>query len=104
IQKPTELSAITDGIPVVAVPHYRVPYAGGGIVASGPETEAAVAYRVLRNTLQAAGLQRSGARLAVTSSRLGEGKTTTATNLGLALANTGRRVILVDANPRHPDL
>ena len=40
----------------------------------------------------------------VTSSGPGEGKTTITANLGMALAETGRRVILVDADFRRPRL
>ena len=59
---------------------------------------------MLRNSLQANGLESSHFTLAVTSSRSGEGKTTTTANLGVTLANAGRKVILVDANFRNPEL
>jgi capsular exopolysaccharide synthesis family protein len=42
--------------------------------------------------------------VAVTSAMEGEGKTTTATNLGIALAESGRRVLLIDADRRRPHL
>lgn len=40
--------------------------------------------------------------LAVTSARSGEGKTMTAINLAITLAQHGRRVLLIDANLTHP--
>jgi polysaccharide biosynthesis transport protein len=42
--------------------------------------------------------------LLVTSARQGEGKTTVSVNLALSLARLGRRVVLVDADLRHPSV
>jgi Mrp family chromosome partitioning ATPase len=42
--------------------------------------------------------------IAVMSERSGEGRTTVAANLALALAVDGRRVVLLDADRRHPRL
>lgn len=42
--------------------------------------------------------------LMVTSSVPGEGKTTLAVNLAIAIAKQGKRVILVDADPRNPSV
>lgn len=42
--------------------------------------------------------------LLVTSSIPGEGKTTLATNLSIALAKQGKRVVLVDCDPRNPSI
>lgn len=61
---------------------------------------AAEAYRGLRATLSRAGQESVPECLVVTSSLPGEGKTTTAANLALALAQQGRSVVLVDADLR----
>ena len=42
--------------------------------------------------------------LAITSAASGEGKTTVASNFAMALAQTGRQVLLVDGNLRQPRL
>ncbi|MBI5878717.1 MAG: polysaccharide biosynthesis tyrosine autokinase [Chloroflexi bacterium] len=60
------------------------------------------AYRVLRTNLQFSGLKSPGGSLLITSSSPGEGKTTTAANLAVMLAQTQKRIILVDADLRRP--
>lgn len=99
-----DLDTLASGVSVLSVPRYRVPTAGGPVITSAPTSEAAAAYRLLRNILSARGTTSVGSTIAVTSSLVAEGKTTTAANLALALANTGREVILVDANLHNPDL
>lgn len=67
----------------------------------GPLSEA---YRGIRTNLQF--IARSGEMkvMAITSPTLGEGKTTTASNLAVVLAQTGKRVIAVSADLRKPRL
>jgi capsular exopolysaccharide synthesis family protein len=43
-------------------------------------------------------------KISITSAIDGEGKSTIATNLSIALANSGSKVLLVDSNLRHPGL
>jgi capsular exopolysaccharide synthesis family protein len=61
-------------------------------------------YRVLRTALHPARPVESGHLLLVTSALPGEGKTLTALNLALSLAQTEERVLLVDADLRRPSL
>ncbi|MSQ13502.1 MAG: polysaccharide biosynthesis tyrosine autokinase [Dehalococcoidia bacterium] len=62
-------------------------------------------YRQLRTNIQFALAPHPGAKIILISSPLpGEGKSTTAVNLGLALAQSGARVVLLDADLRRPDL
>ena len=59
--------------------------------------------RVLRN-LFANALKKNEKVVMVTSTAPGEGKTTVSTNLALALADYGKRVLIVDADLRHPSI
>ncbi len=59
-------------------------------------------FRQLRTNLQFAQVNSSGKTLLVTSSLPGEGKSTTATNIALAMAEAGQSVALVDADLRRP--
>ncbi len=63
-----------------------------------PQTEA---YRSLRTNIFGAGTEGPRA-VVVTSSEPGAGKSTVVANLAIALAQGGRRVILIDANLRRP--
>lgn len=62
------------------------------------------AYRLVRTNLEFASVDRPLAVLLVTSASPGEGKSTTVANLAIALAQTGKRVIIVDADLRKPIL
>ncbi|MCC7354738.1 MAG: polysaccharide biosynthesis tyrosine autokinase [Anaerolineae bacterium] len=66
-----------------------------------PTTEA---YRILRTNLEFAVADRSLRRILITSPSPTEGKSITTANLGAALAQIGRKVILVDADLRRPQL
>lgn len=69
-----------------------------------PRSAQAQAYSMLRTNLQ---LQRPGNRptqLVVTSARRGEGRTTTAVNLAIAVAQAEHQVLLVDADLRRPSV
>ncbi len=60
-------------------------------------------FRVLRNIFTSS-VKENEKIIMATSSVPGEGKTTIVTNLALALADQGKRIILVDADIRHPSI
>jgi capsular exopolysaccharide synthesis family protein len=62
----------------------------------------AESFRQLRTNLQFANVTGQAKTVLVTSSVPGEGKSTTATNLAIALAQAGQTVCLVDADLRRP--
>jgi capsular exopolysaccharide synthesis family protein len=64
-----------------------------------PRTEA---FRLLRTNLQFLDLDDQPRCLVISSAVPGEGKTMTSTNLAIALAQTGRRTLLIDADLRRP--
>jgi capsular exopolysaccharide synthesis family protein len=67
-----------------------------------PRSPATESYRTLRTNIDFASIDSPIRSLLVTSAMPGEGKTVTAANLAIAFAQTGRRVLLVDADLRKP--
>jgi protein-tyrosine kinase len=59
-------------------------------------------YRTIRTNIQFASIDREVRTIMVTSSGPGEGKSTTAANLAVVMAQQGKRVLLVDADMRKP--
>ena len=62
------------------------------------------AFRSLRTSVLLSAADSPARSMLVTSTQPGEGKTTIATNLALALAQVGQRVLLVDSDLRSPSL
>ena len=107
------------GLPVVAeIPQIsRALRRSGGVVSvSAPESAAAEAYRSLRAALllmpsrallgDTPRFERvdTGSIILVTAPTPRSGKSTTAANLAACLAESGRRVLVVDADFRNPDI
>jgi polysaccharide biosynthesis transport protein len=75
-----------------------------GLLADQPPAAAAESCRLLWARLRFATRDHPLRTLLVTSSAPGDGKTLVAVNLAVAAAESGARVVLVDANFRHPSL
>jgi capsular exopolysaccharide synthesis family protein len=72
------------------------------VVNDEPRSPFAEAYRTLRTNLQFTSFEREERSFLVTSAMPSEGKSTTASNLAICLAETGASVLLVDADLRRP--
>ncbi len=89
---------------IPAVAKWKNPQRPMVISLADPKSPAAEAYRSLRTGIQFIGLDRPLRIIQVTSAAAGEGKTTTLANLGVALAQSGERVIIVSCDLRRPRL
>lgn len=99
-----DLAELT-GLPVLAL----VPVVGdwkekglATLVALNPRGAHTEAYRSLRTAVHYLDLDRPLRSLQVTSPGSGEGKSTTAANLAVAIASAGQNVVLVDCDLRRP--
>lgn len=69
---------------------------------SSDQSPRAESFRQIRTNLQFANIAGRAKTLLLTSSLPGEGKSTTATNLAISLAQAGQTVCLIDADLRRP--
>ncbi|MGH2710235.1 MAG: polysaccharide biosynthesis tyrosine autokinase [Actinomycetota bacterium] len=96
------------GAPVLAiipkVPGWRKRDRAKLVTLDQPKSPASEAYRTLRTGVLFMAAERGMRTLMVASATSGEGKTTTAANLAVVLAQAGKRVILVSADLRKPRL
>jgi capsular exopolysaccharide synthesis family protein len=74
------------------------------VISQAPTSIMAEQFRQVRTRLQHASSLETTRSLLVTSPGPGDGKSTVATNLAAGLALNGRRILLVDANFRRPQL
>lgn len=74
------------------------------IVQIDPRNPRAESFRALRTNLQFIDAGTRARRFLLTSAMPGEGKTTTVSNLAIAVAESGARVLVIDADLRRPRL
>ncbi len=88
---------------VGAIPVMEEAESGGELaVMISSQSAATEAYRILRTNLQFASVDRPLRTLMITSPSPSEGKSVTAANLAAALAQSGKKVVLVDTDLHRP--
>jgi polysaccharide biosynthesis transport protein len=74
------------------------------LITQAPFSPRAEAFRQLRTNIRYLSVDQEVRSLVVSSAVSGEGKTAVATNLAIAMAQSGERVVLVDADLRRPSI
>lgn len=102
------------GVPILGlIPHDPALAAGSGngrrapvavVTRMGADPPAAEAFRALRTNVTFVGAEKPLQFVAITSPGPGEGKSTTAVNLAVALAQGGHRTLLIDGDLRRPSI
>jgi capsular exopolysaccharide synthesis family protein len=89
--------------PLGTVNQFQENLSNGRLITSQESfSEASESYRIIRSNIQFAAVDRSAKAILITSPGPGEGKSTTAANLGVVIAQTGLRTLIVDADLRRP--
>jgi capsular exopolysaccharide synthesis family protein len=100
-----ELLAEVASAPTLSVIPFDGEAATSPLITEGSaQSSRAEAMRQLRTNLQFVEVDRPLRSLVVSSAVPGEGKSTTVCNLGIAFAEAGKRVVIVDADLRRPTI
>lgn len=104
IRTADDVSSVTDRALLGSIVNESDPESDVLAMRGQPHGERAESIRRLRTNLQFVNVSGRAKSIAVTSALPGEGKTTTALDVALALADSGARTILVNADLRKPSV
>ncbi|MEH0110272.1 polysaccharide biosynthesis tyrosine autokinase [Tersicoccus sp. MR15.9] len=102
IQHDGDVARVADAPVLASLTRLSTRRSSSSVMLTDPQSSAAESYRLLRTNLEFMEVDAPLRTIVVTSPSSGEGKTTTALGLALAVAESGVRVLLVDADLRRP--
>jgi receptor protein-tyrosine kinase len=101
VRSPDDIASAT-GAAVIATVLRDETLGGRSAIEGNRDRPAVESYRQLRTNLEYLSVDQPPTVIMISSALPSEGKTTAAVNLGLALADSGRRVTIVEADLRKP--
>jgi len=101
VRTPEEVEELT-GLPTIGT--VSIQRRRSVLLAANDSSLLAESFRILRTNLSFVSLDKPLRTIVVTSAAPGDGKTTVATDLAISLAQSGQRVLLIDADLRHPSV
>ena len=104
VREPRDLEAISDRPVLSSIPLRKSGDPHAIYLDLDPFGSQAEAVRRLRTNMMFVDVTTGRHSFVISSSLPGEGKTTTAINLGLAMSDAGTKVLLIDADLRHPSV
>ena len=103
VKTPNEITRMFD-LPILGVINHHGSEGTSPITVSEPRSPFSEAYRALRTNINYASVDRPLRTLLITSAVPGDGKSTTIINLGVVLAQNGKKVIIADCDLRRPQI
>jgi polysaccharide biosynthesis transport protein len=103
VREPAEIGRISD-LPLLAtVPKFKVEGENGTLITlNQPRSPVSEAFRELRTAVRFSNVDKPPRKLLITSGSRDEGKSVTAANLAIVLAQAGHDVLLIDGDLRQP--
>ncbi len=103
VKTPNEISRKFN-LPILGVISHHDSEGNSPITLLEPRSPIAESYRALRTNISYASVDRPLRTLLITSAVPGDGKSTTIINLGVVLAQNGKKVIIADCDLRRPQI
>ncbi|MCO5186906.1 MAG: polysaccharide biosynthesis tyrosine autokinase [Anaerolineae bacterium] len=101
VKTPTDIEQLTNLPTLATIGRSKVTYNSDTIEAiKHPRSPVSESFRVLRTSIQFSGIDSDNKTILITSPNPGEGKSTTAGNLGVVMAQARFNVLIVDADLR----